>query len=148
MEGINYLKAVTRGGYCTENGDFFKTSGDYSKKHESEPSRRGIKDVFECDDYYAFTYNNEDLEVFTNKRSQYNPSLIHGIKKACFTETHIVILYQDGHLGYIGKNTKRCCTGLERINDAIDISATEIETTIERMTGDVVIFPKDVKKLK
>lgn len=143
---VKNLKAITRGGYVTEAGDFFQTKGDYVRTHSTTPTRHGIEEVYECPDYFALRFINGDLLVLTHKPAQYKPQRVHEIKKACFTESHIVLLYQDGHMGYIGRNTGRCCSGLDKITDAVDVAAADNSTTIIKANGETITLPKRKSK--
>lgn len=142
LPGIKGLSAITRGGYVTDTGDFFRTSGDYIRTHSTIPEIQGVQEVYECPDYFAFLTKTGELIIFTNKFSQYKQQRAHNVKKACFTESHIVLLYRDGHVGYIGRNTGRCCSGLEEITEAVDIAASDRSTTIIRANGEAITLPK------
>ena len=58
LKGIKKLQAVIRGGFCTESGDFYKAEDEkvLSYKYSTVPVRTGIKQVYQCEMYYAFLY--------------------------------------------------------------------------------------------
>lgn len=146
LKGVYDLQTIVRGGYCTERGEYFDKWTINRPEQEIAPTRTGIRTIHECEEYYAFLYENGDLEVFPEDPVRYHPSVIQSIKKACFTDTHIVFLHEDGKVGYVGQSTGRSCTGLNKISDALDISAALYETVVTLKNGERVRFPKQSKR--
>ena len=129
--------------FITESNDLYSESslwnyakGNYGLVKEVDKVING----FSGENYSAFHYKNGDVEILTTKEKQYSPLYLSGIKKAVFTESHIVFLHDDGTLSFNGKNKNRCCSKLDRFTNVVDIDGTDDSTTIV-LKDEIITLP-------
>lgn len=104
--------------------------------------RENVLDYYANDLYRAFvTENSVEFDVISAKAKHFAPFIVENAKKVCFTETHAIILLDDGHVTSRGINTRRSCVGLDKYSDVIDIDAADDTTYLYFRDGSMATVP-------
>ena len=101
-----------------------------------------VVDIGYGDEYFFRLYsdNHAEIEVYRNIR-KYPQLHLAAIQAVYPTATHVIFLHKDGHVSFMGNNTKRCCNKLDKYTNVKKIIAEDDKTTLYLDDGRIVSIP-------
>lgn len=103
---------------------------------------QNIIDIGYGDDYQYRHYEDQHVDIIvTRNSSKYPYSSLQNVKKVYPTPSHVIFLFHNGHVTYMGKNTNRCCKNLDQYVNIADIVAHDDTTVLTTSDGTTIRIP-------